>query len=352
MRVVELVADRVAQPEPVAAEPVEARRCGSCRPRPRAAAPRSGRRCPRRGASRRGLPAAARRSCRRTTPGRTPGRRSRPPRAARSPRARRAPARPERSRRPSPARAPSEARRPVGVGGAGAARLCPAAGRAADPATATACALPDDDLATRGKPAVRDVDSARGARRRTPGAGRIGAAAPAVLREDRQRSPVGERRARAGRRRDVLPERAQPMHGRHRDVRVRRAGARAGGHRRRHLRGRDLAPEQGEHDRLRERLRGRRLAGLGRDAGARAAEAARSSRRPDTGTTARPRSTFVGHVSSPSDTVSCPGIVIRTSVALAPVTAVRGGGAADARAVESDEDRAGERGETNHGESG
>ena len=44
---------------------------------------------------------------------------------------------------------------------------------------------------------------------------------------------------------------------------------------------------------------------------------------------------FVGHVSSPSDTVYWPGIVIRTSTALAPVLALRGGGAAVASAAQT-----------------
>ena len=50
----------------------------------------------------------------------------------------------------------------------------------------------------------------------------------------------------------------------------RQSEARAGGRRRRHLRGGHLAPEQGEHDRLRERLRRCGFAGQGRDDGARA----------------------------------------------------------------------------------
>ena len=44
---------------------------------------------------------------------------------------------------------------------------------------------------------------------------------------------------------------------------------------------------------------------------------------------------FVGHTSSPTVTVFSPGIVMRTSAAFAPVTALCGGGAAAASAVES-----------------
>ena len=82
VRVVELVALRVAQPEAVAADPVEAdgvQRPVGDREERRSRRPR---RCPRRGASRRARRAAARRSCRRTTPCRRSGRRSRPTRAA------------------------------------------------------------------------------------------------------------------------------------------------------------------------------------------------------------------------------------------------------------------------------
>ncbi len=130
----------------------------------------------------------------------------------------------------------------------------------------------NDDLASGGEASVvgEQPDTQAGDRRLRSRRTRLRASD--VLRQDRERAPVRERGSGSTCRREVLVERPQSLHRRRRRLPFGRARARSRARRRGQLRRGDLAVEEREHDHLGERLRGRGLPRLPGDDGARATD--------------------------------------------------------------------------------
>ena len=274
VRVVELVALRVAQPESVAADPVEADRVQRPVGDREERRTRRRRRCPRRDASLPGRSAAGRRSCRRTTLFRRWGRRSRPTRASPRPPGQPGPGRrrPRRRRRGSGARGmrsgrPSGRRGWVVVAGLGGR------GGAERSATETACALPMTISLPAGRPPCVGAQSEREARV-TDACAAGGPALRLPLSLERTVSvPQSSSDALPGALAMSRPRARSPCTSDAVGLRARRARARTGRDGRGDLARHDLAVEERDDDRLGERLRRGSGSRRGEDRRARAADA-------------------------------------------------------------------------------